>query len=145
MIEVTGDLWTYPADIRVITTNGSIRKDGCAVMGRGCAREAALKFPELPARLGEELRLFNNHVFYFPEYALITFPVKSLWFEDADTNLIAESVREFATYQYQAGRTYVMPRPGCGNGRLKWAHVRPLLAGLPDSVAVIDYATPTRR
>ena len=40
MREVVGNLWTYPADIRVITTNGTVKNDGTCVMGRGCAAEA---------------------------------------------------------------------------------------------------------
>jgi len=44
MREVTGNLWTYrPAGIRVITTNGTIKASGEAVMGKGCAREAVVK------------------------------------------------------------------------------------------------------
>jgi len=42
------NLWEYPADARVITTNGFVKNNGEAVMGRGCAREAARKYPRLP-------------------------------------------------------------------------------------------------
>lgn len=35
MIEVKGNLWTYPAEVRVITTNGFVKKNGEAVMGIG--------------------------------------------------------------------------------------------------------------
>ena len=37
MKEITGDLWTIKADARVIPTNGTVRRDGAAVMGRGVA------------------------------------------------------------------------------------------------------------
>ena len=45
MIETSGNLWHFHTQGRwvVTTTNGSVRKDGCAVMGRGVAREAAAK------------------------------------------------------------------------------------------------------
>lgn len=33
----------------------------------------------------------------------------------------------------------VLPRPGCGNGRLVWADVKPVLAGLPDEVLIITW------
>ena len=38
----TGDLWSYPADYRVVTTNGIIKKDGEAVMGAGVGLLAPL-------------------------------------------------------------------------------------------------------
>ena len=39
MKEITGDLWDYyrrPMHTICITTNGTIKKNGKAVMGRGC-------------------------------------------------------------------------------------------------------------
>ena len=146
MIEVTGDLWTYPADFRVITTNGARRRDGCAVMGRGCAAEAKAKYPALPALLGDRLRRRGNHVHFFSReelgvgaaQGLFTFPVKHVWDQPADLALIAQSVAEFKRVLLESAR-YVMPRPGCGNGQLDWNDVKPLLLELPDNVVVIDF------
>ena len=145
MIERIADLWTVPADFRVITTNGTIRSDGRAVMGRGCARQAAEKFHRLPRLLGERLRRDGNTVHFFhaltigADVGLYTFPVKHHWMEKADLALIAASVAVFAGL-LREGATYVMPRPGCGNGRLRWADVRPLLTTLPDNVVVVHFA-----
>lgn len=145
MIERVADLWTEPADFRVITTNGSVRKDGCAVLGRGCAREAATKFPALPRMLGEMLQRSGNRVYFFEREqltapcGLFTFPVKHQWMEPADLTLIAQSVESFAQ-QLLGSATYVMPRPGCGNGRLLWKDVRPIVATLPDTVVVVHFA-----
>lgn len=139
MIERRGNLWTYPADWRVITTNGYVRKDGCAVMGRGCAYEAAQKFIMLPSQLGRKLRKQGNHVHLFPDIRIITFPVKHAWDQDADLALIERSVRELLQVLDPKQR-YVMPRPGCGNGRLGWNTVRPLLEPLPHNVTVITWA-----
>jgi hypothetical protein len=141
MVEAIGNLWTYPADFRVITTNGSVRKDGCAVLGRGCAREAALKFPALPRELGAQLVSHGNRVYFFDHHGggLFTFPVKHQWMEHADLDLIRESTESFAR-QLLKSCTYVMPRAGCGNGQLRWEDVRPILAVLPDNVVVIDFA-----
>lgn len=144
MIECTGNLWTYQADFRVITTNGSIRKDGTAVMGRGCAREAATKYPRLAKMLGTRLRMRGNVVHFFSDQdigdrcGLFTFPVKHEWPEPADLELIAQSVEKF-TRLLLGSATYVMPRPGCGNGQLTWEQVKPLLVDLPDNVHVIDF------
>lgn len=141
MIEVRGDLWTYPADFRVITTNGSIKRDGSAVMGRGCAREAMQRYHLLPRVLGRELKLNGNHLFWFEKLNLLTFPVKDQWMETARASLIEQSVQELIDFiaLQPPLRTYVMPRPGCGNGHLDWQQVRPLLTCLPNNVAVITF------
>ena len=145
MIERIANLWTEPADFRVITTNGSVRRDGCAVMGRGCAREAAQGFPQLPRLLGDRLSATGNRLYFFDNrtlgstFGLFTFPVKHHWMERADLALIAESTETFAR-QLLGSAVYVMPRPGCGNGGLQWTDVRPILASLPDSVVVVHFA-----
>lgn len=145
MIERAADLWTVPADFRVITTNGSIRHDGKAVMGRGCAKEAALKFPRLPRLLGGMLEASGNRVYFFEDrvlvapFGLFTFPVKHTWHARADLDLIAQSVEQFGR-QLLRSATYVMPRPGCGNGQRTWSEVRPIVAALPDNVIVVHFA-----
>lgn len=147
MIDVTGDLWTYPADVRVITTNGAVRKDGFAVMGRGCAKEAAERFCDLQELLGAEISKHGNHVHHFfcptgriiGHYEhIVTFPVKHHWREQADMDLIWQSTKELLdlagnTYLGESWKTIVMPRPGCGNGRLSWDDVRSLLAHVLDN------------
>ena len=145
MIEVVGDLWTYPADFRVITTNGTVKRNGAAVLGRGCAKQAVDRYPLLPALLGARLAARGNHVLFFSDYelkadrGLFTFPVKHEWMLPADVELIARSVKEFQN-QLLSSAIYVLPRPGCGNGGLLWEAVRPVVSGLPDNVHVIDFA-----
>lgn len=140
MIVASGNLWRIPADFRVITTNGSIRADGCAVLGRGCAREATQRYPGLASALGARLMARGNRVHFFEAYGLFTFPVKHQWMEKADLDLIRASTEAFASQLLTSAR-YVMPRAGCGNGRLAWADVEPILAMLPDNVTVVDYAS----
>ena len=48
MKEVFGDLWEFDGTI-AITTNGFLKRDGTCVMGRGCARQAAVRFRNSPA------------------------------------------------------------------------------------------------
>ncbi len=144
-MEVTGNLWTYPADWRVITTNGFVKKNGECVMGRGCAQEAAKKWPWLPKELGGRISSFGNNMYTFDEINLISFPVKHNWYEKADLDLIRRSVGElqFLLDPETPARVkgdVVIPRPGCGNGQLKWEDVRPLLTDLPDNVKVITHA-----
>lgn len=142
MIEVTGDLWTYPADWRVITTNGFVKKNGECVMGRGCAKEFANLNPTFPRELGNMITRCGNHVYPWIAEKLITFPVKHNWWEKADPKLIEKSVEQLQKLLFgQFDETeIVMPRPGCGNGQLKWEDVKPLLADLPDNVKVITWA-----
>lgn len=139
MKEVTGNLWTYPADVRVITTNGFVKKNGEAVMGRGCALEAAQRFKDLPVLLGDWLTCKGNIPVCFKfstcDFQLWTFPVKHKWFEKADLALIAESAKYFAdyfSYPELSEERIVLPRPGCGNGQLRWEDVKPILNPILD-------------
>lgn len=146
MKEVFGNLWTYPADVRVITTNGTVKKNGEAVMGRGCALEARRRFPGLAAQLGEALSLHGNHVHVLRrrmnldnqtvEIPCMTFPVKHNWNDKADPVLIQQSANELVAFidkqESWKPKTIVLPRPGCGNGGLKWEDVQPILASILD-------------
>lgn len=161
MLEVFGDLWTYvpPGErvraspspspiVRCITTNGMVKRDGTCVMGRGCAREAAKKWPGLPRIIGARIKESGNDVFLWTEYLsgkeptvvnqLLIFPVKHKWMEPADPNLISMSAASLAVFAAQRPSTiFLLPRPGCGNGQLDWKDVKPLLEFLPDNVLVI--------
>lgn len=131
MKEVVGvNLWDPQFDeaVRVITTNGSVTKDGNCVMGRGVALEAKKRFRGLDGQLGTLIRDEGNHVFYFPLLRLATFPVKHYWWEKADLNLIRRSAGELVSRVYpriSRGVLIVLPRPGCGNGHLLWSIVKP--------------------
>jgi len=136
MIEIHGNLWdTFDHDhVTCITTNGTVKRDGQGVMGRGCALEGAKKFPELPRRLGSHLKIYGNHVGNLldkPNPILLAFPVKHNWWEKADMALIERSCQELLTHmQYLTHKICVLPRPGCGNGHLSWSQVGPFLHSL---------------
>jgi hypothetical protein len=141
MIEVRGNLWTYPADVRVITTNGTVKKNGECVMGRGCALEAKQRFTWLPKMVGDHIQSFGNlpanfkHSHDMVGYTLWTFPVKSNWYEKASLALIEMSARHLAaifSHPEYKDTVVVMPRPGCGNGQLKWEDVKPILEPILD-------------
>lgn|SRR5262245_43991014 len=143
--EIRGDLWEYWEDGRwiVIMTNGDTRKDGRAVMGRGTAKQAAIRFPELPVLLGDRLSVGGNKVYSFSHWHLFTFPTKQHWDDPrADLDLIETSagllVRLVAALHLP--RVY-MVRPGCGNGGLDWAQVKPVLnRHLDERFHVVDNA-----
>jgi len=117
-----GNLWTYPADWRIVTTNGIVKKNGEAVMGAGIAKQAALRFPRLPTMLGDYLKKRGNHVGIFEEFKIITFPTKNHWKDASSLRLIDQSCIEIASTPM--GVKFVMPKPGCGLGGLQWEDVR---------------------
>ena len=140
------DLWSIPADAVVITTNGDVNASGRAVMGRGCAKEAKQYFPGIDLTLAVSLKCYGNHAQvlkivgdpYERTFALISFPVKHHWYEDADYGLIVRSTHELVRIVGANGyQTVVAPRFGCGNGKLSWKMVRPMIAGLLDDRFVI--------
>lgn len=133
VIEWEGELWQLlSGGIVAITTNGFVTPQGLAVLGRGCAREARERFPDLPGILGELLSRRGNHVHYLG-HGLVSFPVEESPFENPDLHLIRRSAAELVALADHHGWTRVaVPRPGCGGGGLSWRDVRPLLAPLFD-------------
>jgi hypothetical protein len=138
VIEVVGDLWAYHGRaVIAITTNGSITKDGRAVLGRGCARQAAERFPELPRRLGTLLREHGNHV-YELGYGLVSFPVEdSAWALPDPALIVCSAIELRQLADCNSWGNIVVPRPGCGGGGLSWHDVRPKLASHLDDRFVL--------
>lgn len=149
------DLWL--AACPVITTNGFVRRDGRCVMGRGTARQAATRYPELPAQLGSYIRKYGNRVFDLGKKPdgkhLLSFPVKPVsvvfngknavkhmrnrfrvgdtvpgWAAVADLRIIERSARQLVRLaDHMRLDDIVLPRPGCGAGELDWSLVKPVL------------------
>jgi hypothetical protein len=128
MQEVYGDIWDYLGKaIIVITTSGSLTRDGRAVLGRGCARQAAERFPDLALQLGALVLEQGNHVHNLGN-GLASFPVEESAWSLPDLGLIARSARELRELaDRERWETIVVPRPGCGGGGLSWGEVRSLL------------------
>jgi hypothetical protein len=61
MLEAKGNLWDYlgKVDALFISTNLATKREGIAVMGRGCALEASKKWPFIPQVLGSSLSQGN--------------------------------------------------------------------------------------
>lgn len=167
MLEAYGNIWDNLElfDALVITTNGFIKNNGEAVMGRGIALQAKERFPSLPKKLGLHLQLLSNHVGIFTilpaeyhlvdhHYYILTMPVKPDyvrtitgmmpgWRAKADIKLIERSAKELVQIvdvkEHQIN-SVLMPRPGCGNGGLKWEVVKPIIAPiLDDRFTVMTY------
>jgi hypothetical protein len=129
MFERVGDLWDFydNGEWIVITTNGTVKKNGEAVMGRGCALEAKTKYPQLPLELGNYIRNNGNRVFIVQDF-IMTLPVKHNWYEKANLKLIETSLQRLVDNVSDLRIPIIfMPRPGCGNGHLDWeSQVKPL-------------------
>ena len=143
--EVVEDLWRYfgrDPYIVLITTNGTLKKNGKNPMGRGCAAEARLKISGIERLVGANIQTFGNKMLV-TENGWGTFPVKHQWWEPADPELIVASANDLKKLAESAtfrDKIFILGRPGCGNGKLHWSVVGPLLrgVGLPDNVWIIS-------
>lgn len=129
-----------------VTTNGDIKKNGHAVMGKGIALEADHRFC-LSGRLGSLLDYHGNHAFCMgicednvtgKEMSIITFPTKQHWQQDSDYDLIKQSAKEIVKIcNHERIRKCYLPPVGCGCGRLDFDQVRAILEQILDDRFVV--------
>jgi hypothetical protein len=156
MKEERGNIWDHlgTADAICITTNGYFTKNKKAVMERGCAKEAANRYPEIVDELGKVLSWEGNVPTVLKTdpsgTKIVSFPVKGqsslfdgsnavrhmaskfrigqtvpVWALKANTPLIKRSAdRLVRLANYNRWSMVIIPRPGCGAGELKWEEVR---------------------
>ena len=148
-MHITGNLTLFdlPAGLHegaCVTTNGIIKKNGRAVMGRGIAKYADERF-NLGMWLASSLRTRGNHAVFLihvenanGRFPLLTFPTKHDWRDPSDLALIVRSARELVAIANDMGLTRCyLPRPGCSNGRLSWQTVKPAIETILDDRFVI--------
>jgi len=152
MKEVDGSIWVHflvAGHIVCITTNGTMKKNGEAVMGRGNAKQATICIPKITRTLGDYIKRFGNVAgtlhFDAQNNWIVNFPVKHNWWERADLDLIARSALWLHGYaETSPGTIFHLPRPGCGNGKLDWEReVKPIVNHLPDNVWVHHMESPS--
>lgn len=167
MKEIYGNLWDhYDNGVPIcITTNGYVKKNGCAVMGRGIALQATKKFPGISKKLGDILggptRIMQHSQLSVVEIVplVIAFPAKPTWgllenvmphlrgkFKQgevpgwavhADLDIIEGSL---VMLGWLTQGKVVLPRPGCGAGGLDWeTQVKPLCEKHGDWLEVITW------
>jgi hypothetical protein len=128
-----GSFWDIGATFRCITTNGVVRKNGKAVMGKGIALEAVVRCKlmhpsiDVEALLGYKLSKHGNHVYMLEGTGLISFPTKYSWRDDSSISLIEQSCKELIVLVQPLlaeDSIVVLPAPGCGNGHLDWRQVK---------------------
>ncbi len=126
MKEINANIWDFlESGFIVIPTNGTVRKDGACVMGRGLALQAKRKFPGFDHILGSNILKNGNEltIFYSVPANLITFPVKHNWWEKADLELIRKNAKILSQIKLRI----FLPLVGCGNGGLDLKDVMPIL------------------
>jgi len=144
---IKDNVWKYweKGHYIVIPTNGTIKKDGSCVMGRGLALQAKEKVKGIEYTLGKSIYRFGNGTLFLPDN-LIAFPVKHNWWEKVDLKLIERSAKQLREliefikpYSYLIKYPIYLPKVGCGNGGLNWKNVEPILDKyLDDRFIVVD-------
>jgi hypothetical protein len=151
MHEISGDVWTIwnqtPNMVLCITTNGIVKSNGEAVMGKGIALEARCHLGNyITTILGKSITMHGNHVHEIindnndPITAALSFPTKEDWRNQSSIDLIKQSSHELMAWlDSHPGKTALLPRPGCGNGGLKWDNVKRAIEQiLDDRVYVVN-------
>lgn len=138
MKELAADLWSLDALV-CITTNGTVKRNGENIMGGGCAREAADRYPWMPLAYGQMLDEFGVHT--MPLGPLIMFPTKWTIDQPADIELVIQSAEELIVLADLYGwESVALPQPGCGLGGLDWYDVKwELWPILDDRITVVSY------
>ena len=120
-----------------ITTNGVLKNNGQAVMGKGIAKEANDRYC-CAEQLGRLLSQYGNHSYALKQTAegfwLFSFPTKYDWRDASDIKLICQSAKELvALCNHMNIKRCYLPKPGCANGRLNWeSQVYPAIANILD-------------
>lgn len=144
MRSMIGDIWSmYGKPLhKVCWTANQIIFNGELVMGAGIAKEAKLRFPDLP-RLMAAAIVGLKEPFYLIEcpQQLIALQTKIHWRDPSPLWLVEESIKRLGKLA-AANQTWVYHtvRPGCGLGGLSFQkQVKPLLYKYcPDNVIVWD-------
>jgi hypothetical protein len=143
MKEAKLDLFNPPQDVDAIciTTNGMIRSDGKAVMGRGVALSAKNKFFDIDKILARQIRINGNvtniiHCYINDSEKLVyvfSLPTKNDWKDNSDINLIIQSCKRLVEFVDQLMlKNILLPRPGCTNGGLSWEQVKKAIEPILD-------------
>lgn len=130
IINIQGDIFASSADVLVNPVNT------VGVSGKGLALEFAKNFPENQrsyeqacadkrVRLGELFTTFKS-----PTQAktIVNFPTKGHWKFPSKIKWIEKGLDELAIFiEDEEIMSIAIPALGCGEGKLMWSEVRPLI------------------
>lgn len=132
-------------DVICVTTNGTIKKDGQAMMGRGVARFVRDTFQNIDTKLGNLIKAYGNRVFNLgtQEYSgkqliLFSFPNQADMSSKIDAKLIKKSIDELVDLcnKFQLKGKVYLPVPCVRIGDATWQEIKPLLASLDDRFVI---------
>lgn len=145
MILEYGNMWDIwgKTDLFLITTNSEIKSNGRLVMGRGLAKQALDRFPDIDRLFGNQLLHLNERWRYhilineLEGHQVGAFQVKYHFKAKADLNLIVESTGELVkAIAWHSFKRVDLNFPGIGNGGLSREEVLPVVSLLPDVVHI---------
>lgn len=122
-----GDIFNSPAQVLVNTVNV------VGVMGKGVALEFKKRYPDMFHYYQQlcdkkmldvgKLSLWKNE-----EKWVLLFPTKKDWRNPSKMEYIEKGLAKFVASYYKLGiESIAFPRLGCGNGKLDWKDVKPLM------------------
>lgn len=126
MIEITGNIWELDTDVICVTTNGIINLNGELIMGAGIAKQAMLRYPELPTIFGKHVKKYGNTPCEYKTVfgtSIVSLPTKHHWRGVSDLCLIRKSL-QLIKKMFPDNLRIALPRPGCGNGGLIWDDIK---------------------
>lgn len=115
------DCWKKPLHSLVVTTNQVIWQ-GKLVMGAGIAKEAKIRFPDLPKLMGLAIAGMTEP-YYLIEcpQQIVCLQTKIDWRKPSPLDLVEESVKRLGILaEKNRSRVYNLPRPACGMGGRSW-------------------------
>jgi len=145
-----GDVFELVEDGEVIciTTNGEIKANGEAVMGKGFAKQIVDQFRtfDIAQKIAGFLKKYGNRSFFLGSYAfhsikvnLVTFPTKQHWKDGSDLTLIETSAKQLVEIadKFNFKKVY-LPMPGAGAGKLHWSEIQTKLNVLDERFIIIS-------
>lgn len=138
MLEVENEsIWTYDPTgcmskcnkLICIPTNGYYnQKTHNLTMGAGLALEAVKKYPYLKKIFGEYVYENGNIPCIINDYSIASFPTKDVYWNNSSLSLIERSAIILRDLSLEKWDYVLLPRVGCGLGKLKWKNVREVLS-----------------
>ncbi len=144
----TGEMWDYPADIYLCTTNGVLSGRDELIMGKGSALDMKRRYPDSPRLFGKKIldsatpgKVNLKYGFIYvtldeTQQIIGAFQTKYHFNSRSYADLIKLSTSMLKQFALFTSKEIVLPYPGIGLGGLKEEEVHDIIKELPDNVIV---------